>query len=213
MQISVESNIKEITKTLDSKYRKQIPFAASRALNDVARSASIENNAKTAGVFKGGAVGHTKRSFKYKNTNKRDLAAEVFINPKTHKYMEFMVEGGTRFPENKAILTSTYKSKLNRYGNFTKATMSHMLDDKKKHFKGIPKGMPHAGEGIWERYGRSKNYPSGRRIRKVGAYIDQAQYRPLFPFGSFTEGVVFSRNQGFAKEFRIRLAQAISTAK
>ena len=51
MQISVESNIKEITKTLDSKYRKQIPFAASQALNDVARSASIDNNKQTSGVW------------------------------------------------------------------------------------------------------------------------------------------------------------------
>ena len=213
MQISVESNIKEITKTLDSKYRKQIPFAASQALNDVARSASIDNNKQTSGVFEGGATPHTKRSFKYKKTNKRELAAAVFVDPKTHKYMQFMVQGGTRFPENKAILTSTYKSKLNKYGNFTKGTMSRMLDDKTKFFKGVPKGQPDAGEGIWERYGRSKAYPSGRRIRKVGAYIDHAQYRPLFPFGTFTKDVVFSRNQGFVKEFRIRLAQAIRTAK
>jgi hypothetical protein len=213
MQIVVKDNIKEITKNLDRKYRRQIPFAASQALNDVAKAARLENNKQTKTVFEGGAVGHTTRSFKYKTTNKRELAAAVFIDPKTHKYMEFMVEGGTRFPNNKAILTSTYKSKLNRYGNFTKATMSHMLDDKKKHFKGIPKGMPHAGEGIWERYGRSKNYPSGRRIRKVGAYIDQAQYRPVFPFGKFTEGVVFSREKGFGQAFRERLANAIRTAK
>lgn len=213
MQVVVKDNIAEITKNLDRKYRKQIPFAASRALNDVAKAARLENNKQTSAVFEGGAVGHTKRAFKYKTTNKRELAAVVFIDPKTHKYMEFMIAGGTRFPNNKAILTSTYKSKLNRYGNFTKGTMAQMLDDKTKFFKGVPKGQPNAGEGIWERYGRSKSYPSGRRIRKVGAYIDHAQYRPIFPFGTFTEGVVFSRDKGFAKAFRERLAQAISTAR
>ena len=141
------------------------------------------------------------------------IAAAVFINPKTHEYMEFMVQGGTRFPERKAILTSTYKSKLNKYGNFTKGTMSRMLDDKTKFFKGVPKGQPDAGEGIWERYGRSKAYPSGRRIRKVGAYIDHAQYRPLFPFSKLTDGVVFSRDKGFNKAFSQRLADAIRTAR
>jgi hypothetical protein len=213
MQISVKSNVKEIAKTLSRKYRKQIPFAASQALNDVARSASIENNKQTTNEFKGGATPYTKRAFKYKKTNKRELAAEVFIDPRTHKYMEFMIQGGTRFPNNKAILTSTYKSKLNKYGNFTKATLSRMLDDKSKFFKGVPKGQPYAGEGIWERYGRSKNYPNGRRIRKVGAYIEKAHYRPEFPFGSHTEGVVFSRNKGFGEAFRKRLDAAVRTAR
>ena len=162
-------------------------------------------------VFEGGATGFTKRAFRYKPSNKRNLSAEVFTSD-NHEYMKFMIEGGTRFPDKRAIRVSTKHSKLNKYGNFTRATVQKMINDKKKYFTGVPKGMPGAGAGVWERYGR-KTKSGGQKIRMVGVFQDNAQYRPLFPFGEFTEGVVFSRNDGFAIKFRQRLEEAIKTSK
>lgn len=211
MQITISDNMKEVAKTLDSKYKRQIPFAASQALNDIAFEARKESNLQTDKVFQGGATAFTKRAFRYKKSNKKNLTAEVFASD-DHDYMNFMVNGGTRFPNRRAIRVSTKHSKLNKYGNFTRATTQQMINNKAKYFTGVPKGMPGAGEGIWERYGR-KTKSGGQRIRMVGAFQDDAQYKPVFPFGKFTEGVVFSRNDGFAVKFRQRLDQAIKTAR
>lgn len=214
MQIDIRSNIKEVTKYLTNVQKEQIPFAASRTLNDLAfklaRQVLPDETEKT---FEGGATAFTRKGFRYTKSTKRDLIATVFIDPARAKYMKFMVQGGTRFPEKRAILVATKQSKLNRYGNIPRGTMQQMINDKSKFFKGVPKGRSGASfEGIWERYGRTSKV-GGQRIRMVAAYTDSAQYRPLFPFGTFVEGVVFSRSDGFKDIFIRNLNYALSTQK
>ena len=216
MQISVQSNIRQVTRFLDDVQKKQIPFAASRALNDIAFKVSRREMPELAQrVFDKGATSFTKRGFKYKKSNKRDLTAIVFIDEQQGEYMKFQVAGGTRFPNKKALLISTDQSKLNRYGNFTQAQLARIINDKQKFFKGIPKGRSGKNyEGIWERYGRAASATSGgKRIRMVARYADKAQYRPLFPFGKHTEKVVFARKGGFTDTFNRRLKQALASAK
>ena len=149
-----------------------------------------------------------------KKSNKRDLTAVVFVDEAQAKYMRFQIRGGIRFPLRNALMISTDKTRLNRFGNITPATYRQMINNKTKYFKGVPNGKSGQNyEGIWERYGRSKRYPGGQRIRMVARYIDKAQYRPLFPFAETTQGVVFSQQSGIAIRFRKRLAEALRTAK
>jgi len=211
MQITISDNMKEVAKTLDSKYKRQIPFAASQALNDVAMFARKEANRQTDKKFEGGATGYTKRAFFYRRANKMNLLAEVFLRD-SHSYLEKQIEGGTERPDHKTILTSTYKSKLNKYGNFTRGRLQQMINDKSKYFNGEPKGHPEWGAGIWERYGR-KTKSGGQRIRKVGAYIDEAKYKKRFPFYRIVSGIVESRTRGFTARFEERLASAVRTAR
>lgn len=211
MRIVISDNMKEVAKNLDYKYQRQIPFAASRALNDVAMFARKESNRQTDKKFEGGATGYTKRAFFYRRSNKMNLLAEVFLRD-SHSYLEKQIEGGTELPKRQTILTSTYKSKLNKYGNFTRGRMQQMINDKSKYFNGAPKGHPEWGEGIWERYGR-KTKAGGQKIRKVGAYIDEARYKKRFPFYRIVSGVVESRSVGFSARFRERLDEATKTAR
>lgn len=217
MQINVSSNIKEVTRGLNAVQRKQIPFAASLALNDVAFEAGPKGKVlaeKADKTFKGGATRFTQRGFKVKKATKRDLTAEVFVDKNQAQYLRFQIYGGTRFPLHKALMISTDKTRLNRFGNITPATYKQLINNKTKYFKGVPKGKSGQNyEGIWERYGRSKRYPGGQRIRMVARYVDKAQYRPLFPFAETTQGVVFSQQSGIAVRFRKRLAQALRTAR
>lgn len=214
MRISVESDVKELSRKLTYLQREQIPFAASKTLNELAYQIARQTLPKKANeTFQGGATSFTQKGFLYgPKSTKRKLWVDVFINDKQKEYMKFMVQGGTRFPKKRAILVSTRYSKLNKYGNFPKGNVSQMLGDKAKFFSGQPKGQPSKPAGIWERYGRGKK-AGGQRIRLVALYTQDANYMPLFPFGSFAEGVVFSRNDGFAKKFRDNLAQALATAR
>lgn len=213
MLSSIKIDLTELERNLPS-VKKQIHFAASQALNTIAyQVARNEMPKKTNETFQGGATRFTQTGFKYIKSNKTNLTAYVFIDPTRADYMKFMVQGGTRFPKKRAIIVATRHSKLNRYGNIPRGTLSSMIEDKSKFFKGIPKGRHGANyEGIWERYGRQSK-AGGQRIRMVAQYTDKAQYKPLFPFGTFVEGVVFSQNKGFVKEFRKRLKVALQNAK
>ena len=215
MQINVSSNIQEVTRGLSAVQRKQIPFAASQALNDVAKKAAMRDlRDKANRTFQGGATRFTRSGFLYRRSNKKNLTAEVFIEPSRAKYMRFQIDGGTRLPERRKIMTPTTNTRLNKFGNIPRGTYSRLINDRKKYFSGIPNGLSgNSNLGIWERYGRTKRFPGGKRIRMVAKYIDRAEYRALFPFEETTQGVVFARQGGFANRFNKRLIAAIRSAK
>ena len=211
VQISVKSNVKDIAKSLSRRHRTQVPFAASRALNDVAFSARKESNLQTNKVFKGGAVAFTRRAFKYKKSHKTRLFSEVFVGA-DHSYMAYQIEGGTRFPDSKFVRVNTTHTKLNKYGNVTRGRMQQMINNKDKYFTGTPKGMPDAGDGIWERYGR-KTKSGGQRIRMVASFQEKASYRAKFPFEKIVQGVVENPVMGFSARFRKHLDAAVRSAR
>ena len=217
MNINVSSNINQVTRHLNDIQRKQIPFALAGALNDVAFKAGPKGRVlgkEADKTFKGGAPAFTQRAFKVNKANKKNLTAEVFVDKVQQRYLRFQIKGGIRFPDRSSLLISTDKTRLNKYGNITPATYARLINDKTKHFKGVPKGMSGKQyEGIWERYGRSSRKPGGQKIRMVARYIDKAQYRPLFPFAETTQGVVFGQQGGITERFRKRLAYALKTAK
>jgi len=214
MQINVTLNIKDITKNLNRIQKEQIPFAASQTINQLAFEISKKTLPnKTKEVFEGGATAFTQKAFNYAKSNKRTLIARVFIDEKREKYMRFMVAGGTRTPTKRAILVATDYSKVNKFGNIPRGTIQQMIEDKSKFFKGVPKGRQgQQYEGIWERYGRTSK-AGGQRIRMVGRYTDEAQYKPLFMFAKYASDIVFAREGGFNNRFRANLQRALANAR
>ena len=221
MQLNVSSDIAKTVRFLDDSFKKQVPFATSRALNDVAgeltkkRGKNSVLGKATNRTFrkKSGSVGatnHTRTGFKFQNSSKRNLTAWVFWDEARGDFMKLQVAGGTRFPKRRKLMISTKNSKglIDQFGNFKQDRVTEALENKQKFFSGKPKGFPSAKAGIWERYGRSKKKPSGRKIRMVAAYADSGRYTPLFPFAKTVEGYVFGRSNAFTKRFRIRLAEA-----
>ena len=220
MNINITSNIKPLTKRLNSAEKKQIPFALSKALNNVAFATVDKANPtglkqKADKIFDGGAVAFTKSGFRFKKSTKKNLEAIIFVESEREKYLKFQINGGTRFPNKKAIIVPTDNMKLNKYGNITKATREKLFNDRKKYFFGIPKGKSGKNnEGIWERYGRRKSGDtSGYKMRMVAQLTSKAQYRPKFPFAETVEGVVFSQKRGIGKEFEKALKDAIRTMR
>lgn len=224
MQINLKIDVDNATRYLNVVHKDQIPFAASKTLNALAYQISRETlPKKTDEVFEKGATQFTKKGFRFKKSSKKNLIATVFVDPLRLKYMSFMVQGGTRFPNKRAILVSTKYSTLTAQGNLPNKYVKRILGDKDKFFSGIPKGIKDDQDyaGIWERYGRyissakrSEDFKGdGRRIRMVAHYAGSGRYQPKFPFGEFTEGVVFSRNDGFAQRFRANLQRAMQSAK
>ena len=221
MRISVEANLDDITKRLNYLQRSQIPFAASKTLNQLAfRIAKRTMPEKAETTFKGGATNWTKKGFRYLKSDKKKLFVDVFVDKVQAKYMKFMIAGGTRFPAKRAIIVATKHSRVNKRGNLPKNYVQNILAEKDKYFSGTPNGTKQLPAGIWERYGRAVpenarpgSKPRAQKIRLVALYTEDAEYTPLFPFGNFADQVVFSRQDGFARMFRENLGRAIATMK
>lgn len=212
MQFNVSADIREVTRRLDSVSKLQIPFAASKSINElVFEIARKEMPVRADQEFEGGATAFTKRGFAYQKSNKRNLTGYIYLRDVQNEYLKYVIQGGTRLPNKRAILSTTKHSKRNKYGNLTRATRQKMFADKSKYFSGVPKGMANtdANRGVWERYGRQ----SGRRVRMVAQFKKSQQYRPTFPFAKHAERVVVSRNYGFTPRFKRNLAMAIRTAR
>lgn len=210
--ISVQAEIKQATKHLNSVQKRQIPFAVASTLTELAMQlARKEMPELTRKTFQGGATSFTQKAFLYGKATKATLTSRVYAKAKQGEYLHFQVSGGSRFPNRKAIIVPTNNTRLNKLGNITRGTMDKMFQDKSKYFRGKPKGMPDAGEGVWERYGRQSKR-GGQRIRMVAAFRGNAQYKPLFPFAEHAGKVVFGRS-GFSFYFSKKLDQALRTAK
>ncbi len=206
MEISVKADIAKATKELYRMERKQIPFAASQALNDTAwdarRAVQIQLPRKLDRP-----TPWTIRGVRVKKSNKRKLAAYVgFINSTTgmpdpsRSYMKYQIHGGTRFPYSRAIKMPV-NVKRNKFGNLTRKKVNQLLANK-KNFQATIKGIP----GIWQRTGGRRN-PG---VKLLIAWEDKAQYRPRFPLRKIVTGVTASK---FHRHFNRRLAAALRTAR
>lgn len=223
MKIDLRSNIKEVSKGLTRTQKKQIPFAVSQTLNDLARDLTKTKQTGVLGKATAkkfdkktgkGATKFTQKNFFYDKSSKRSLTATVFWDDSRADYMKFQVYGGTRLPKKRALKVPTKHSKryLDTFGNFKKGAIDEMMQDKSKFFSGSPKGAKKYSEGIWERYGRSTKR-GGQKIRMVAAYEKDAQYKPLFPFEKIVNSYVFSSKHGFQRKFLKNLADAIADGK
>ena len=130
----------------------------------------------------------------------------VFIKDKWNKgkapaeYLEPMLEGSTRLPEKNFVITPRDVTKTNKFGNITKAQRSKYFEDKEKYFTGIPKGMPDAKYGIWE---RMSSGASGSSIRKVVNLAKSQRFAKRFDFFKTINGVVKAKmNKALDKNMR-----------
>jgi hypothetical protein len=228
LKIDIRADIKSATKGLSRVQKKQIPFATSQTLNQLAKELTKGKGGRGIGIIgkattktfrkKSGSTGSTKftqRNFFFDKSTKRELTAYVFWDERNADYMKFQVAGGTRFPKQKSVLVPTSHSRkyLDAYGNFKPGVLDEWFGGTNpKYFKGVPKGAKRQSEGIWERYGR-RTKKGGQKIRMVAAFKGNAQYQPLFPFGKITKDYVFSQDNGFARKFRSNLDKALKKAK
>lgn len=101
LEISVRSNVKELQKKLSALANKQLAYATSRALNDTVQDCRKAFADTTRKVFDN-PVPRTTNALRYKNSNKGNLTAKVWINDDPGKgiapatYLAAEVLGGTR---------------------------------------------------------------------------------------------------------------------
>ncbi len=211
MQMSVVANTKQLTKHLNKIQRKQIPFATSKALNDVAfdarsylqKSLPRRLDRPTKGIIS---------SVQVQKSKKKNLVATVgfaglgFKSTKWSespaKIMKRHILGGTRSPQGKAIPVPIAKNlKLNKFGNMPRTKIKTLLAKPDKYFSGQPKGRD---AGIYERIKRTKRKPG--KLKMLITWEPTTQYQGgRFPFRKIVELAV-------KKKYRMRFDAALNNA-
>jgi hypothetical protein len=170
--------------------RKQMPFAASKALNETAKDiVKAEQDALDKHIDR--PTPFTKKAFVIKFASKRRLIAHVRVKRIQEEYLKWQVYGGTRPAKNTAIPVPV-NIRLNKYGNISRGGISKALA-KSKVFSGIPQGKTQKQAGIYQVMGGKRS----RRLRLLAAYEKKAEYRKRFPFYDVAEDTtrrVFKRN-------------------
>ena len=158
MQIQLKADTKKLTKHLSFIQKQQVPFATSKALNDVAfdaRSAVQKALPQRLDRPTKGLI----NSVQVDKSKKKHLIARVGFAGKGFGktkwtdtpalIMARLITGGTRKPKGRAIIVPIVNNiKLNKFGNLPRTKIETLLAKPKRYFRGQPKGRD---AGVYER--------------------------------------------------------------
>ena len=209
MQLDISHDIRKLTKKLNYVQKAQIPFATSRALNDVGFNTAA-NTKNPKGLrrsadrrFEGGAEKFTKSGFRYIKSTKKNMRVIVFIEPEREHYMKLQIQGGLRKPK-KTFVPIYREVDFNKHGNPSRKTIRR-LEPSNKVFYGIPKNQ-NLPRGIYERH------QNNTRIKPLAYLKNTTRYQSKFPLYAIVKNNVRSKRIGFADNFKRRLKDALRTA-
>ena len=194
MQVSVKSNIKEITKWTTNAQKKQIPFATSVAINNTLFDLKKEM-AKQMDKKLDRPTPFTKRGFFINKAKKNLLVGVLLMKDIVANYMHYQIEGGTRTTGKRIPVPYKPNARLNKFGNIIGKKTG--LIKKNTQFIADLGGT----EGVYER--------TKQGVKLIIGFERSVNYRPRFPFYIIAEkfsNAVFDKK--FAKAFERALRSA-----
>lgn len=193
MEFRVTNNIDQFKRGLNLVQREQIPYAASRAINDTAVDAQEAVQEAIPHIFENRKKWWLKRQptgIKVKFSNKKNLHAQVFTNA---YFAKIQAEGGTKKPKTARNLAIPTKAVPNRYR--TSHGAREMVADRGNVFRNE--------KGVFKRTGK-------RKITLLWSFSPSASITRVFNFHEIIQKVVKRR---FSKHFEKRLNEALASAK
>jgi len=130
--MSIEQDIKRLIKNIKNVERKQVPFAASVALNKTAEQVKtgIERQLKKD-IDR--PTPFTQKAFKVNRSTKTRLISSVEIKPIQAKYLRYQIEGGSRRGTKDSPVIIPRKGQQNKYGNLPRGKLSKLKSQGKSY--------------------------------------------------------------------------------
>lgn len=189
LKIDVTTNLEQATKNISYLVRKQVPYAASLAINALAKEVLDGEKEAMSSVFKDPTpftVGSVRRTF----ANKTKLEAKVFVMDTAAEYLAPYEYGGYNklIGVGKTWLSPKDKDLLNQYGNFPAAFLERYagttnfasstrlkrgvkpLPGKPGYFIGTVKNSKGHVGGLWKRV--EKGGKKGRGLKLLMRFAD-----------------------------------------
>ena len=211
MQISVRSNIKEVTKSLSALEKKYIPKATRNAINETLFGLGKALSQEMRSVFDeptSFTTGTDKRPpFVYEKAGLKKLAGEIRFKKIQASYLRWQVKGGVQRPSGTAIPVPQRKYQAKHGG--LKPKWKSVLN-KPDHFSGTVKKLGGGSEsrpGIFKitkkgKWSKREERRVGRRFELVIGWERQAKYEERFHFYDYSRRFV---RKNFMKNFREKL--------
>jgi hypothetical protein len=226
------SGFTRMERALLSIAKRQIPFAAARALNDVARSAGTTINAHMGETFDR-PTPFTQRAVvapRALAASKEHLVATVTVRPLQAKYLLNEETGGTRTPsENtrrpgaEAIILPGRGLLLDQYGNIPRGELRHLQADAKatartrarraaagKPVDGSVVFLPAGAPGNKANIGGYFRRLADHQLTRLTLFESTTHYTPRFHYRDRVEQIARSQ---WPDAFRRRLVEAAATAR
>lgn len=161
MRISIKTNADQLSKAIDDKFKKQIPFATAVAINATARQVQNAERENMVNVLDRPRPFTLSGVTVKKTASKASQTAVIDVKPITASYLEPYEIGGLNKLNSRALLKPV-DIQLDEYGNLPKRTLAK-LKARKDIFIGEVKGV----KGVWQKpYRRPKNQKRGQSRRK-----------------------------------------------
>lgn len=201
MNVSVRSNIDEITGWMNRVSRQQLPFATSVALNDTAfdvRRQIVDRTMPRA--FKLKNKRFPSAAMRVRKSTKRKLRAGVY-DRLGREYLVTQATGGIKRPRGRHIAVPQGVRRTST-GKISKANRPRQMLNKPRHFIAT---MPSGKSGIWKRKGKSR-----LPISLEYAFVTQARIPKRLRFYEDAQRTIRRR---FPRRFKAAFAKAKRTAK
>ena len=222
MQLTIDKKFYSKLRThVDKTYRKQMPFAISKAINQTAKDIAPAMAVEAEQAFNA-PTPFTKKATKVEKwANKRTLTAIVGMKPQQNRYMSTEIKGGPRrqtatarrfakagyIPSNMYALPGKDFKRRNKYGNITRGQINKWFEACNKPGSNIFTINTNNSTGVWLLVQRTR----GSEIRSLLAFLPEApEYSKRFDWKGTGQQVV---NAKFPFYFRKAIIQAIRTAK
>lgn len=166
--INVKLNEKALEAMVNPKWRSQVPFTMSHAINRTLVASRKEQQKGMDKHIDGGPTRYTRSSVRFKSSSKRKLVGTLYYHDGA-PYMKTIIDGGV-VRAKKVKLSEPVNVRLDKFGNIpsgrgkNKYTARAKAD--KKFFFGIPDGRK--GEkyrGIWKQIGKPKWNKKQKRMK------------------------------------------------
>lgn len=185
--ISIRSNIDEFGRTLNAFAQQQLPYAASLAINALAKDV-VEAERENMRQVLDRPTPFTLNSIRRVPATKRNLVATVFVMDTAAAYLEPYEEGGLHKLIGKGVtwLNPKKGTPLNQYGNLTKSQLRG-LKSRRQVFVGSVRGKD--GEnigGVWLRPKapkRAKGAPKAKGWKVLQQPASREPLKLLIRFG------------------------------
>lgn len=207
VDISVRSNVKEISKKLSALAYKQIDFATAQALTTLAKEVQKDESSNIASTLKS-PKSFTKNSVGVQGARKDTLTAKVFVKPIAARYLDPYEEGGTHvLPGSSRAILNPKNIRLDANGQLPRKVLAR-LKARRDVFIGKVKTKSGLVDGAWQRIPAKKGQPA--HLKLLIRFGDALQVNKQLHYRSRAKALIDRR---FNAVFGAAMARAMATAR
>ena len=196
MNISIESNARQLQKKLSLFQKKHLGKATNDAINKTLNGLKKEMIKQTDKKLDR-PTPSTKKAFRVFESKINKLSGRLFILDYAVDYLKYQIDGGVRSGTPDVAVPFTKNVRLNKFGNVP-ARKSGLIK-KNTQFVANIKGV----EGIYQRMAKGK-------LKLLHGFEKTVMYTPRFPFFKIGKGYIKSK---FNKNLDEKIKKEIARAK